>query len=255
MQLKRRLMVWVLAATGLTVGATATAWADGPEVGADIGIYSQYVWRGATQTGNNPAVQGDVSVSMDGVSLSAWFSNAYGVSTVNGANGQAEEFDWTVDYSGSAGAIGYSVGAIYYTYMYDGHSNFAEAYLGGSYDGPLAPSLTVYYTLTSVDSGTYESGDIWVDLGVSQSVDGYDLSGTLSFVNWASDASRTGANFGKDGLSVLALGVSKDVDLSGVTMTPSLTVTVPLVGKEGGQQNLYGATVDNEFIAGLNFAY
>jgi uncharacterized protein (TIGR02001 family) len=251
MQLKRRLMVWVLAATGLTAGTTATAWADGPEVSADMGIYSQYVWRAVTQTGNAPAVQGDVGVAMGGVSFGAWFSNAYGAS--NGQ--QVEEFDWTLDYSGEAGAIGYSVGAIYYTYQYDGHSNFTEAYVGGSYDGPLAPSLTVYYTVTDTDSGFYKNGDIWIDLGVSQSVDGYDLSGTVSYVNWASDAARA-SNMYKDGVAAIALGVSKDVDVAGVTMTPSLTVTVPVIGDSSdGNKYIYGTMVDNEFIAGLNFAY
>lgn len=251
MQLNRRLMVWVLAALGLTMGAAATARADGPEVSADVGAYSQYVWRGVTQTANAPAVQGDVGVSMSGLSFGAWFSNAY--PATNGH--QVEEFDWTLDYSGAAGPVGYSVGAIYYTYMYDGHSNFTEAYVGGSYDGPLAPSLTVYYTITDVDSALYVNGDIWVDLGVSQSVGGYDLSGTLSYVNWASDAARA-SDTHKDGLSVISLGVSKDIAVADTTMTPSLTVTVPLVSDSAdGMQYIYGAPVENEFIAAVNFAY
>lgn len=250
MQLKKGLMVLAVAAMASTVGVTA-ARAEMPEVSGDMGAFSQYVWRAVTQTSGTPAVQGDLGVAVDGVSAGVWFSNAYPAS--NGRD--AVEFDWTVDYSGAAGALGYSVGAIYYTYLYDGHSNFTEAYVGGSYDGPLAPSLTIYYTVTDTDSGFYKNGDIWVDLGVSGAAGGVDLSGTLSYVSWESDAGRT-PDLYDDGLAALSLGASKDMAVDGMTLTPSVTITVPLVGDSSdGEQYIYGTMVEPEFIAGLNLAY
>jgi len=214
-------------------------------------VFSQYVWRAVTQTAGATAVQGDMSVALGGLSGGVWFSNAYPSS-----NGRSVvEFDWTLDYSGSVGSLGYSVGGVYYTYLYDGHSNFTEAYVGASYDTLLAPSLTVYYTVTDTDSGFYKNGDIWADLGVSGSALGADLSGTLSFVSWKSDAGRT-ADLYEDGLAALALGASKDLPVDGMTLTPSVTITVPLVSDSSdGNQYIYGTMVKPEFFAGLNLAY
>jgi uncharacterized protein (TIGR02001 family) len=250
MQLKKGLTALAAVALVSTLGV-ATARADGPEVAGDMGVFSQYVWRAVSQTAGAAAVQGDLSASMGGVTGAVWFSNAYPAS--NGRD--VVEFDWTLDYSGSAGPAGYSVGAIYYTYLYDGHSNFTELYAGGSYDGPLAPSLTVYYTVTDVDSGFYKNGDIWIDLGVGGSALGADFSGTLSYVAWKSDPGRT-ADLYEDGLAAIALGVSKDMAVDGMTLTPSVTITVPLVSDSSdGNQYIYGTMVEPEFIAGLNLAY
>jgi len=168
------------------------------------------------------------------------------------------EFDWTVDYSGSAGDLGYSVGTIYYSYLYDGLSNFNEVYAGVSYDGPLAPSLTVYYTVTDGAVAFYKKGDIWVDLGVSGAALGADLSATLSYVSWASDSVNrptVGTSY-EDGLSVLALGASKDVEVGDLTVTPSFTVSVPLASEAAdGNRYIYNTQSEVEVVAGLNVAF
>jgi len=249
MRFSMRSMVVAVAALACTAGL-GPGKASALDIAGDIGVASQYVWRAVAQTGGATAVQGDLSTGVGGLTGTVWYSNAYPAT-----RGQVVEFDWVLDYSGSAGSVGYSGGAIYYTYMNDGHSNFTEIYLGGSLDTILAPTLTVYYTVTDVDSAFYVNGDTWIDLGVSGSAGGFDLSGTLSFVAWASDSARTGDLY-QDGLTAIALGASKDVDLGGHTVTPSLMYTFPVVSTSADDnQYIYGTMVNPEFIASLNVPY
>lgn len=225
----------------------------GMNLTGDIGVASQYTWRGVTQTSGETAVQGDIGVGVGAFSASVWFSNAY---LVPGADRDVVEFDWVVDYSDSIGdsGIDYSLGGIGYTYLYDSESNFPELYAGAAY-GPV--SLTAYYTVADSANNAYLKGDTWVDLGVSTALGGFDLSGTLSYAMWKNDAANraTVDNF-KDGVNLVTLGISKDINLSAATLTPSLTVTVPVIGKAAdGNRYIYGTAVKNEFVAAMNLSY
>jgi len=259
MELKKQYLPVIMAGL-LTTGFGATqAQAEGVSIAGDIGVASQYVWRGSVQKGTS-AVQGDLGASIEGFSVSAWFSNSYASPDPQTLGKEVIEFDFTADYSGSVGDVGYSVGSIYYTYLYDSHSNFVEVYGGLSYDAMISPSLTVYYTAKGVQSGFYKTGDVWVDLGLSTAVAGFDLSGTVSYVNWASDpvnrATVAGLDMYKDGVSLVQLGISKDVEAGGVTITPSMGVAIPVIGKSvDGNRYIYGGVVQKEFIAALNIAY
>jgi len=265
MNLKKYYLTMMMASMMGVAGTAAQAEEEGVAVAGDIGVASQYVWRGVVQKGTT-AVQGDLSASYDGFSVSGWFSNSY-VATAYSRNPTKEvtEFDFTADYSGSVGDLGYSVGGIYYTYLYDPNSNFGEAYAGISYDAVVSPSLTVYYNVKGTGNATssagfYKAGDVWVDLGLSTSVAGFDLSGTASYAKWKKDlVSRPvvgGLDTRKNGVSLVALGISKDVEVAGVTITPSLTATIPVIGKSSdGYRYIYGARVYNEFVAAVNIAY
>ncbi|HKJ61654.1 MAG TPA: TorF family putative porin [Hyphomicrobiales bacterium] len=241
----------------LSMGIMASAaQAEDLSVSGDIGVVSQYVWRGVPQTSSKAAVQGDLGVALGGLSASVWFSNAYASPNPQFAGHDVVEFDWTVDYSGDIGetGLGYSVGAIGYTYLYDSSSNFPEIYGGLSY-GPV--SLTAYYNISDSANKAYLSGDLWIDLGASASVAGFDLSGTLSYANWKNDTvNRPVASSFKDGFNLVTVGVSKDLAVSDVTVTPSLTVTVPVIGKDAANnRNIYGVAATEEFVAGVNFSY
>ncbi|RLL55547.1 hypothetical protein D8Y20_01180 [Mariprofundus sp. EBB-1] len=267
MKLKKSYLAMLMASTmGMAVNASV-AHAEDLSISGDIGVASQYVWRGVAQSidssgGNRPAVQGDLGVSYGGLSASGWFSNSYPSPDPQTPNKSVVEFDWTLDYSGSFGdtGLGYSVGGIYYTYLYDAHSNFAETYVGLSYDAMISPSLTVYYTAKGVQSGFYKTGDLWVDLGLSTSVKGFDLSLTGSYVNWKTDAINravvAGLDTYKNGLSLVQVGISKDIEAGAVTITPSIGVSLPVIGKSSdGERYIYGTAAKNEFVAAVNIAY
>jgi uncharacterized protein (TIGR02001 family) len=257
--MKKNYLVTITAFMLVLASGNIQAKAEEISVSGDIGVASQYVWRGSVQKGQ-PAVQGDLGVSYEGLSVSTWFSNSYASPDPQTLAKEVIEFDFTADYSGSIGDLGYSVGGIYYTYLYDSHSNFVEAYAGISYDAPVSPSVTVYYTAKGVASGFYKTGDIWVDLGLSTSVAGFDLSGIVSFVNWKTDAANraivAGVDKYKNGVSLVQLAISKDVEVGDITITPSVGVSIPVNSKASdGERYIYGAAAKNEFIAAVNIAY
>jgi len=258
-KLKKHYLTMITASMLILTAGNMQAQAEEISISGDIGVASQYVWRGSVQKGQ-PAVQGDLGVSYEGLSASAWFSNSYASPDPQTLGKEVIEFDFTVDYSGHVGDLGYSAGSIYYTYLYDAHSNFVEAYAGISYDAPVSPSVTVYYTAKGVDSGFYKTGDVWIDLGLSTAIAGFDLSGTVSFVSWKIDAVNraiaTGVDRYRNGVSLVQLAISKDVAVGDVTITPSIGVSIPVIGKSSdGEQYIYGAAVKNEFIAAVNIAY
>lgn len=257
------IMVGGLLGTGL-VANTATAEEAASELplgitmAGDIGVASQYVWRGVTQTSGKTAVQGDLGLSLGDFSIGGWFSNAYPATAPQFAGRDVVEFDWTASYGGDIGDSGfaYSVGDILYTYLYDSASNFNEVNAGLSY-GPV--SLTGYYVTTSSQNKAYLAGDVWVDLGLSTSLYGFDLSGAVSYAKWKKDAVNRpigAVNTFKSGVNLVTLGISKDISVGDASLTSSLTATIPVGTKQSdGNRYIYGVNAKNEFVAALNLAY
>ncbi|MDQ6988914.1 MAG: hypothetical protein Q9M19_03455, partial [Mariprofundaceae bacterium] len=144
------------------MGVSATAHADGVTPFYDIGVQSQYIWRGDAQSVNNDlSVQGDAGIDAgNGFSANVWFATGVDVGT-----GAETEVDFTVDYSGEAGDIGYSVGYIAYTYT-DSALDFNELYAGGSFG---IASLTAYYNS--------DAKNLYTELGAGTTVaDMFDAS-------------------------------------------------------------------------------
>ncbi len=143
----------------------------------NAGLYSDYRFRGFTQTGYKPAFQGGFDFShKSGFYLGNWNSNVeQGL-----YNGASLEMDFYGGYKGTVGAFGYDVGYLYYYYPNSGAlgttkvSN-GEAYIGGSF-GPV--SAKWYYATTKFFSlgkpptlGNFDSKGSWY----------LDLAGSLDF--------------------------------------------------------------------------
>ncbi len=230
MQTDRWLWLGILA---LMLGPMAQAQAAGLSPSGDIGVFSQYMWRGMQQT-STPSVQGDLGMDFGGgLSANVWFASLNGNSA---QGGQKTEFDLTLDYSGELGGLSYSVGAIGYTYLNAASGNAAELYLGVGY-GPA--SLTYYYAVT----GAWKK-DAYLDLGLSASLSGFDLGADFGFYL---PAAATSFPTTKNELGHVDLSVSKDVDIAGVTMTPSLLLSIPTY--TGRPHNAL------QFVAGVNFGF
>jgi len=248
----------MLAALAFAVSAAMpAAKAEELSLSGDIGIVSQYVWRGVTETKGKPAVQGDLGLSAGGLSAGVWFSNTYPASAPQYKGRDVVEFDWTLDYTVELDALSLSAGAIWYIYLYDAASNFPEVYLGASLDAPLSPWLTLYYTAADSNNKTYLAGDLWVDLGLSTEAAGFELGATLSFVQWKkSQANRGNAAKWKNGLSVLSLSASKGLKLGETEASVSLSYSQPLAKKAAdGNRYIYGTAAKPEFVAGFNLSY
>jgi len=103
----------VMLATGFSGSAIAAD--NEPDIGtfsANVGLFSDYTFRGISQTGNSPAVQGGIDWSHDsGLYAGFWGSN------VEFGDGEASlELDGYGGYSGSIGKFSYDLGFIYYAY-------------------------------------------------------------------------------------------------------------------------------------------
>ncbi len=263
----KKSLLGILTAALLGVGSAAVeAQADGIAVAGDMGVYSQYIWRGAPQNVNKVAVQGDVSVGVDigpgTLSASGWASNTFASPAPQFAGQDAIEFDWTLDYSGSIGDFGYTVGGIYYTYLRDSTANFAEVYVGLSYDAMISPFVTAYYTVGDASKPVNNlniTGDLWIDAGVSTSVGDYDLSTTASFAVYDNDPTRaaavTSGNI-NDGIQLVTVAASRDFEVSSLTITPSVTAIIPVVSKAlDGKRYIYQTQSDFNAVFGVNVAF
>lgn len=177
-------------------------------VTANVGVTSEYMFRGVPQT-NGAAVQGGVDFASDvGLYVGGWASN---VNFGGGENGN--EFDLYGGYTTSFGGFGLDVGAIGYIYSEteeagggaSSNLDFIEAYVGGSF-GPI--SAKVYY---SPDYNNVSASSIYgtatATFAVSENISLFAQGGSLdwdtidSYVDYS--AGITGA---KDDLSI-TLGV------------------------------------------------
>lgn len=241
--------------------------AEGVDVHGDVGMFNQYIWRGAPQNTNKAAVQGDIhagtSAGPGTLTASVWASNTFASSASQFAGQDAIEFDWTLDYSVSLGDVGLSAGAIYYTYLRDSTANFVEIYGGLSYDAlPIKPFVTAYYTVADASTQSNnlnEVGDLWIDAGVSSSLGGFDWSAAVSFALYADDATRAvdeAAGHFEDGISVVTLAASRDFAYKSLTFTPSLTVYIPVVSEASdGNRYIYNTDSDPNVVFGVNMAW
>jgi len=225
----------------MSVGFAAAmpAQASDSAVSGDMGVYSQYMWRGMQQT-QGTSVQGDYGMDVGGgLSANVWFAAPLGNNNAV-QNGNKTEFDFTVDYSGEAGGISYSMGAIAYTYLNAAAGNATEVYAGV---GLGAVSATYYYAV----QGSWKK-DAYLDVAVAQSLGGFDLGADFGiYLPSTSTANPTGFPTTKNGLGHIDLSISKDVTVGDATMTPSLMISTPQYS--GKPKNA------NQVVAGVNFSY
>ena len=136
---KSLLLVAVLGAftaSQAVAGEAATEEAASPHTFTyNLGLYSQYIFRGLTQTGEEPAIQGGVDYShASGFYLGAWGSNISWLEDYkDGANVSAYdnsslEIDVYGGFRNTIGetGIGYDVGLLQYIYPGDNNDNLVE---------------------------------------------------------------------------------------------------------------------------------
>jgi len=101
---------------------TLAAAADSPHsISGNVGIYSEYIFRGLSQTNGDPALQGGFDYAhSSGFYAGTWMSNISWLtdsSSVTGYKSSSLEWDFYGGYKGSfAGDFGYDVGVLQYYY-------------------------------------------------------------------------------------------------------------------------------------------
>ena len=108
----RTLTTALAAALGcLALSTAAYAQDEGPSFAFNLGANTDYVFRGLSQTGEDPSVFGGVDASFGIGYAGAWASN------VDFGNGTDAEFDLYAGVKPTVGAVTFDVGVIYYGYL------------------------------------------------------------------------------------------------------------------------------------------
>ena len=144
-----------LLATSAVVSTQASA-TEG--LSANVGMTSNYLWRGLEQTGGDAAVSGGIDYASDsGFYIGTWASNA------SWADGMTYELDLYGGYSADINdSMSYDVGYIYYGYPDEtsGDADFSEIYGNFTFSG-LTLGLAVLTSGEGADAGDtiYASAD------------------------------------------------------------------------------------------------
>ncbi len=108
------LILVALAAPGLAVAEDA---APAPAVTANVGLVTDYLYRGISQTGAGPAIQGGFDYShASGFYAGAWGSSISWLGDAGVASTAGLELDTYLGYKGAASVVSYDVGFLRYNY-------------------------------------------------------------------------------------------------------------------------------------------
>ena len=99
------------------------------EFESNVAIANDYVWRGMTQTSEEPAISGGFDIAGEsGLYFGTWASN------VEFGDGAALELDWYAGYANELeNGLSYDIGYLAFTYPGEDSLDFEEIYFGLGY--------------------------------------------------------------------------------------------------------------------------
>lgn len=157
------------------------------EFSANVGIFTDYSFRGISQTGEDPALQGGFDYAADsGIYAGVWGSN------VDFGDDAQLEIDYYGGYAGEVGAVSYDVGFIYYSYPGTAADlNFVEAVGSAGVDlGRVIFTAGLHYSpdnFAETGDAFYVYSTVEVPLPVKGAV-GFALSGTIAYQDISDEA-------------------------------------------------------------------
>jgi uncharacterized protein (TIGR02001 family) len=198
-------IISIMAISGLMASGTAMAWEseDGAwSTSASVALSSEYVWRGISQSDEDPAISGSFDVGHNsGLYAGVWSSN------VDYGDDASAEVDLYAGFAGDFGdtGVGYDVGILRYIFPGEDY-NFNEVYGSLSYS---IFSIGVAHSSDALGSGedsTYYSLDAGYDLPMGFTIAAgygyYDLDdldlGESGYGNYYIGLSKSYAGFGFD---------------------------------------------------------
>ena len=184
----------------LATSTMFTSVAQAASIEGNVGLATDYIWRGMTQSDGESSFSGGIDISTDsGFYAGTWVGD---VRDTAGA-GASYELDVYAGYAGEAGSIAYDVGYIQYMYPdVDADQDFGEVYVGLG-TGPV--SVTYYYEVDN-DDGAVDSGDntyLSVDYSANLSED-WDVSlhyGVYDKDTWTDEQIDTSVTLSKGDFS------------------------------------------------------
>lgn len=209
--------------------ATAAAAPASPHtLTGNLGLFSEYRFRGIAQTFGQPAIQGGFDYSH----ASGWYAGNWNSNVNEGAGFPAGniEMDFYGGWKNTWGDWGLDVGAIHYAYpgsdanaatgtsaaftnprngkTHTGRVNNTELYIGGSWKWislKYSRSTSDYFSLADTKGSSYLDLSANYDLGNGWGINGH--VGSFKLRNWSTGAVGTNANY-----TDWKLGVTKDLN-------------------------------------------
>lgn len=213
---KSKLLVAVLGALCAMPVLAADAPASSFTPSANVSIVSNYLYRGISQTGANPALQGGFDLAhASGAYVGVWGSSISWLSDAGVASNAGTEFDTYLGYKGTAGDIGYDVGYLRYNYPGTYAPAAVKADTDEIYGAVTYSFLTakVSYSLGDTFGWAKAQGTTYIELNASYALgeSGYTLGahyGMQAFKGEATDAAKAADN--DPSYSDYKVSVSKD---------------------------------------------
>jgi uncharacterized protein (TIGR02001 family) len=142
----------------------------------NVALSNDYVWRGMSQTSEEPAISGGFDIAGDsGLYFGTWASN------VEFGDGAALELDWYAGYANELeNGFSYDIGYLAYTYPGEDSLDFEEIYLGLGYS-------YFGYTFSSGQDGAPDNSEISValgDTGLGFTYGDYDDYGEYTLISY-----------------------------------------------------------------------
>jgi len=187
MKLKSKILLAILATSSAAFAQTAPAAPEVPEVTYNVGVVSQYRYRGIAQTKGDAALQGGVDyANANGFYLGAWGStikwikDAAPLDTSHPAAKGPVELDIYGGYKFEAAGLAYDVGYLRYEYVGNTYkdagyvnANTDEAY-GAVTAGPA--TLKYSYAFSDLFGNVNSKGSTYWDLSATFDLgEGYSL--------------------------------------------------------------------------------
>ena len=203
-------LVHALVLTGL-VGMSTFAMAAEEEsphsLSANVGLYSDYIFRGISQTGGDPAIQGGLDYTHStGFYLGTWASNVGWIEDFQGYDSGNMEIDLYGGYRGNIGQSDFTfdVGAIQYWYPGDKPAGVTDADTTEVYGALGWKWFTVKYSYYVSDevfgfadadgsdylaiSGSLPVGETGLTLGASWGTFGFENNDNQDYDDWSVSA-------------------------------------------------------------------
>ena len=151
--MRKSLLTLALSST-LCVPALAQAQAASPHsFSANVGLYSNYIFRGISQTAGKPALQGGFDYEhSSGLYAGTWASNISWLEDFGAYSRSSLEWDFYGGYKGSFGKSDFTfdLGTVYYTYPGNTNPTFFDADTWELYAGLgwkyVITSYSIHYT-------------------------------------------------------------------------------------------------------------
>ncbi|HJQ65175.1 MAG TPA: TorF family putative porin [Gemmatimonadales bacterium] len=216
----------------MMLGVVLPVWAQDATIGFDVGLNSNYNWRGLSLT-NKPVVQPDAWLSVYGFTGGVWanfeptkYDGSNDLSESGGVRSGIAEIDYWLEYARSFTGVDAKVGWVAYTYNknnagIDNTSNTSEIYGQLSLSGlPVTPTLAAWYDIDKV-KGLYVQGQLVYGVQASPAVT-INL-GVLAGLSAGQEVSANdpSANFAESGLTHVDFSASTSLAAGPVSIAPS----------------------------------